>query len=492
MEFKLKAVPEKKNTNVIIKDSTTFTTDQEYAIKHIIEFIAAPFNPADYIIGLVGKGGTGKTFIVDYIIKHCIYSPSVITCTSPTHKACRVFSQSIGNKNVDTIQSTFGFRLNVNIENFDPNNPAFAPVGQIKLDITKLLIIDEASMLPAALVTYICKICKTKEIKILFLGDDHQLFPVNESKSNAFARCSKIYTLNQIIRQDNTNPIVNLLDIIRDDIDNRTYNFISYIINHIGYELYNDNNEGFSIVNNIDFKNYVDIYFHDKEYTKNIDMYRIVAYTNNTIIKWNNYIRNSIIKDADKNIITKNDLLMSYNTIVDEYGSVIINNSEEYIIKDIVDYIDPSYNFKGFYIRFQQVHGGFVTRPLFIINHKDIVSIKRYYDVANELITSAKTCVNKSERVRKWKAYYTFKRNYLLLTNIVDKHGKVQHSRDIDYAFAISAHKSQGSTYDNVFVDLNDMIYNKNGKLYTNQQDLLRRIYVACSRTRKKLIIGYK
>ena len=63
--------------------------------------------------------------------------------------------------------------------------------------------------------------------------------------------------------------------------------------------------------------------------------------------------------------------------------------------------------------------------------------------------------------------------------------------RDIDYGFAISSHKSQGSTYNTVFVDVNDMIYDKNGKPYTNRDELLRRLYVACSRASHELILCY-
>ena len=43
----------------------------------------------------------------------------------------------------------------------------------------------------------------------------------------------------------------------------------------------------------------------------------------------------------------------------------------------------------------------------------------------------------------------------------------------------------------NVFVDLYDMIYDKNNRIYTNTQELLRRLYVACSRAKKKLILCY-
>ena len=100
-------------------------------------------------------------------------------------------------------------------------------------------------------------------------------------------------------------------------------------------------------------------------------MYRIIAYTNACVSNWNNYIRNNIIKDADKSIITKNDLIMSYETIVNEFMEIIINNSEEYIINDIVNFVDDTYGFKGFLIKFQLVHGGNITKPLFVIDHRD-------------------------------------------------------------------------------------------------------------------------
>lgn len=49
----------------------------------------------------------------------------------------------------------------------------------------------------------------------------------------------------------------------------------------------------------------------------------------------------------------------------------------------------------------------------------------------------------------------------------------------------------QGSTYENVFVDLNDMIFTSTGQMYTDYEEMLRRLYVACSRTRKELILSF-
>ena len=472
------------------KNVYTFTDDQQVAISNIIDFIAAPFNPAKYIVGLTGAGGTGKTFITKYIISHCKYSNSVIKCTSPTHKACRVFSQALDGKNVDTIQSTFGLRLDLRLEDFDPANPQFNPMAKPKLENVRLLLIDEASMLPAKLVTFICNKCKELEIKIIFIGDAYQLAPVNEFKSIAFDRCYEVYQLRQIVRQAANNPITNLLNLLRYDIEHHTYRFLEYLSKNIGATNYNDINEGFSICGKAAFKNLIDMSFNDEAYTKNIDMYRIIAYTNNCVSGWNNYIRNTIIRDSDKNIITKNDLIMSYETIVNEFMEIVINNSEEYIINDIVNFVDDKYGFKGFLVKFQLIHGGTITRPLFVIDHRDAFTIQKYHKTITDLINSAKSA-NGGTRVAKWKAYYEFKKKYLIAANVIDRTGKILYDRDIDYGFAITAHKSQGSAYDAVCVDANNMVYDRVGHPYANQDDLLRRLYVGCSRAHKELILCY-
>lgn len=483
------------NLNNIGKDKTdnqsySFTNDQQKAIDGIIDFIAAPFNPAKYIVGLTGAGGTGKTFITKYIISHCRYSNSVIKCTSPTHKACRVFSQAIGGKVVDTIQSTFGLRMDLRLEDFDPARPQFNPMAKPKLENVRLLLIDESSMLPAKLVTFVCNECKKLEIKIIFIGDAYQLAPVNESKSIAFERCFEVYQLREVVRQAANNPITGLLELLRYDIEHHTYRFLGHLSQNIGAMNYNDVNEGFSICGKDSFKHLIDTSFNDEAYTKNIDMYRIIAYTNSSVSGWNNYIRNNIIRDSDKNIITKNDLIMSYETIVNEFMEIVINNSEEYIINDIVNFVDDAYGFKGFLVKFQLIHGGFITTPLFVIDHRDAYTIQKYHKTISELITAAKTA-NGGTRVKRWKEYYEFKKKYLIAANIIDRQGKTLYDRDIDYGFALTAHKSQGSTYDTVFVDVNDMIFDRMGHPYANQDDLLRRLYVGCSRASKELILCY-
>ena len=141
-------------------------------------------------------------------------------------------------------------------------------------------------------------------------------------------------------------------------------------------------------------------------------------------------------------------------------------------------------------IRFTAIHGGYNTTPLFVVDHKDIGNMMLYVKISNELITTAKTA-NTRLRSQKWKEYYDFKENCLLLTNIISSDGKILFSRDLDYGFALTAHKSQGSTFDTTFVDVNDIVFDKYGQPYTDAEEINRRLYVACSRAKNKLYLKY-
>lgn len=229
-------------------------------------------------------------------------------------------------------------------------------------------------------------------MKVIRLLDANQLSPVNEKISTAFKNAYKISELKEIVRQEKDNPVTELLAMLRDDIKHRTFNFLSYIYKNreningdVGYKVYTRQ----------EFTNVVMNKFSDENFATNVDLYRMVAYTNNAVSYWNKVIRQTIVRNADKTIINRNDLIMSYTTIVDDFNDIIINNSEEYIIKDIVNYEDETYNFKGFMIRFQAIHGGAVTKPLFVINHFDTYTLKTYCDEVNYLINKAKMLILK-------------------------------------------------------------------------------------------------
>ena len=467
------------------------TNDQRKAYEGLIQFIDASYNANDYKRALVGAAGTGKTYLLKAVIKNCNTSYSLIGLAAPTHKACRVLHESIRlpNIKVNTLQSDLGLKLNFDVDKFDINNPPFDPKGRIKIGNYKIYIIDESSMINRGLVLFLEKYCKKNECKTIYVGDDSQLSPVNEKYSSAFKGLIT-FKLKEIIRQGEDNPVSYLLDLLRYDVEHKTYKFLNYISKN-PTKFNTSYTKGYEVCNSEMFNKLVYTNFNDEELSKNVDFAKVIGYTNVCVSSWNKFIRNAIIKDCDKSIITKNDLIISYTTIVNKFNEPVIKNSEEYIIHDIVNYVHPQYNLKGFMIKFQAIHGGQISQPLFVVDHSDLFSIKLYVKLSQELVDSARSA-RAAFRAPKWKEYYTFKESCLLLTNIISPDGRtILYSRDLDYGFALTSHKSQGSTFDTAFVDIDDIVFDKNGVVYTDCEEVNRRLYVACSRCRNKLYLKF-
>lgn len=466
-----------------------FTNDQRLAYDELIEFINDEFDKDNFKRALVGPAGTGKTYLIRALIKNCNRSYSSIGLAAPTHKACRVLDESVKIPNIktNTLQSDLGLRINFDLEKFNIDNPPFDPKGRIKIGNYKIYIVDEASMINKGLCKFLEKTCVSNQCKIIYIGDDYQLPPVNEKYSAAFQGI-KIHFLRQVVRQDDDNPVKNLLNLLRYDIEHKQHNFLNMLINTpVSYNV--DYTKGYECVRGNDFARKIYTYFNDERLTKDVDYCKVIGYTNNNVIYWNNFIRNNIITDSNKSIITKNDLILSYVSMVDEFNALIIKNSEDYVLKDIVNFSHTKYDLKGFMVRFIAVYGGKVTQPFFILDHTDPYSLNRYVQISRELIDTASKA--SSGRAQHWSNYYKFKESCLLLTDIKDLSGKKIFSRDLDYGFAVTAHKSQGSTFDSVFVDVRDIVFDKYGQPRTDIDLVNRLLYVACSRCKNKLFLNY-
>ena len=319
--------------------------------------------------------------------------------------------------------------------------------------------------------------------------DSSQLAPVGEKYSSAF-KGTKTSTLKEIVRQGDDNPVSYLLELLRYDIEHKSYEFLKYI-QRFRSKFNDDYTKGYQVCTPQEFNEIVYNNFNDEALTSNVDYAKVIAYTNAAVSSWNKFIRNSIIADADKSVITKNDLIISYTTIVNQFNDCIIKNSEEYIIKDIVNYVDPLYELKGFMIKFQAIHGGDITTPLFVVDHSDSYSIQKYVQISQSMIEAAKSA-RSNLKAQKWRDYFAFKEHCLLLTNIMSPYdGKIMFGRDLDYGFSLTSHKSQGSTFDTSLVDVNDIVYDRFGQPYTDAEEVNRRLYVAASRCRNKLYLKF-
>jgi exodeoxyribonuclease-5 len=464
-----------------------FKTDQIEGINRLNDFINDP-NALEFTLS--GAAGSGKTYMLKWFVNNLCNFP---TCpTAPTHKAVRVVEKTLMRKG-KTLQSLHGLRPNFDISNFDISNPQFDPRGIERIKDYKLVIIDEASMITNDLYLLNLERAKQYNVKILYVGDSYQLpaitkngKAINPSDSLVFKNPNQ-FTLKEIVRQEEGHPLLQLFPLIRNDIEKGTNSFLKYIFEH-RKNITNDT--GYEIINDVVFKNTVDNYFNLNKLKSNLDYTRVLAYSNEAVGVNNTFIRNKVLNNP-KDLLTKDDILTSYTTIVDEFNYPIIINSEDYYINTIREYINHN-EIKTYAVNLQSAFDNRLTQTIQIVDHTD-KSFVIYYKILAGLHDAA-VKADKMERSKRWIEYFKFKESILTMVSfdIVNNNKKTTVKKDIDYGYSITTHKSQGSTFENVIMDLRDIAYYfKNGK-YNKRFDtdmVNRLIYVALSRATNKVLM---
>ena len=472
-KLELKAL-EVANSSKII-DERLYPSQQE-AINKLADW----FKSSSLECTLEGYAGTGKTFILQYFINHVV--DKTFTVTAPTHKALRVLEATVGRKG-KTLHSLHGLKPNTDLANFDIERPQFATDGKDpSIQHYHLVIIDECSMINKDLFLLNQRRSKQYNVKILYVGDSLQLPPVNEVLSPTFAAVKQKVILTQIVRQEEGNPLLELFGLIRNDIVEGKDGFLR----HIAKNRKNiKGNVGYEIKPTIEFKDYILSEFKSDNFIKNIDHLRLTSYTNPCVSSWNSIIRDHFI-GSDEDIIHIDDLLVSYNTIVDDFKDPIIMNSEDYIIEDMRTYVSDE-SLKTFAVNLKSMYDGRITSPFLIVDWKDD-SFKKYVNILNLLHESA------IADPRKWYVYYKFKNRFLTTRSFKLPKSKKIVKKDIDYGYSLTTHKLQGSTFENIAIDLTDIVFftDRWGRRHT--YDAITRnklIYVALSRARNKAILKY-
>lgn len=456
------------------RDSTGLYKSQVRALENL----AAWWNSPDKECVISGFAGTGKTYLVKYFLSHIVNKTYVVT--TPTHKALRVIENQIGARGL-TLQSLHGLKPNVELSTFDIDNLSFDSIGTIKMQNYSLIIIDEASMINKHLFELNRHRANEYNVKILYLGDPYQLPPVKEKIGSIFTQVSWKIELNTIIRQEKNNPLINIFNLLRKDIDNGTSDTIKYLIdNPKSTKFINNKDVGYEVLSFTDFKSKIIEYFNNDEFYRNVDFVRSTAFTNISVSSWNKYIRHNIFETNDENIII-DDLLTSYKTLVDDNNNPIIINSEDYFIEQIRNYKNE-YGISVKCVILKSLFSNKETQMLQILDTSDSDNILLYIKILEKLRESA---ISKGKRG--WHIYYKFKNQILSMIDI-SVAGK-NLSREIDYGYCMTTHKLQGSTYDNIFVDVLDICnpMTKFGKRMPNDLDLRNRLlYVALSRAKYK------
>ncbi len=188
-----------------VPPQVTLTSDQEDAAALVREWF---FHLSNQIFVLCGYAGTGKTFLINYIVRDLGLIPGESAVfVAPTGKAASVLVRN--GTPAGTVHSLIYTReedieVDENGEVISERFLRFVRKEKIEPKI-RLIVVDETSMVSDEVLRDLL----SYGVKCLFCGDPAQLPPVGGSNTLLSMPCA---TLTQIVRQEEDNPIVRLAE----------------------------------------------------------------------------------------------------------------------------------------------------------------------------------------------------------------------------------------------------------------------------------------
>jgi exodeoxyribonuclease-5 len=444
----------------------TFSDEQYVGLEKIRKFLKT----SDNFFTLSGYAGTGKTTIIKKIIDE---STDSIIVSAPTHKAKDKISETTQESGI-TLHKLLGLKPNVQLDKFKPSDMQFQVLGDPTINEYGLVIIDEASMINKDLLEIIEALVEGSDTKVIFMGDEAQIPPVGEKASEVFVRYMKEGTSHQLVetqRLTDGNPLGPVYDKIRNNLDKPDGGMDRKTA-------MNQRGEGIRFTN--DFQTLDDIIkekFTAEEVADNPDYVKFIAWRNETVTAVNKHIRKHIFGE-DAQDFEVGDWLMGYTTIGKTSSSVYVQNSLDYKVLDVGDITESRDGVKGreVVVEYYDIDTKRkTTQRMFLIDVTDEENFKNYISLHDKYVNAAKSAPSGRAKGQAWAAYYNF-RGRNMSTAFVKRTVGDNISPDINYGYAITGHKSQGSTYKHVIVHETDI--NANRKMKERNQIK----YVALSR----------
>ena len=405
----------------------TLTEDQQKAMNAFQQFL---LDPTETVFVLSGYSGCGKSTLVRTLLDKLPVFMKTAKLIDPNQKEYGVALTATTNKaaenlaritgsSVTTIHSFLSLRVNTD---YKTGVTTLSPRNWNPVE-NYLLFIDEASYIDSKLLELIFKL--TNKCKIVFVGDPAQLTPVKSSATPVFGANFNGAALTQVVRQAEGNPIVDLSTKFRHTVNTGEFFSFKPDGHHIQH------------LNEMDFHEAIINEFARPDWSYADS--KILAWTNKKVIAYNQFVRNQVKGSPDFHV---GDYAVCNSYI--QIGKTSIKTDELVEITDIAGWTEM-YGVKG---RFFELNGN--TNVFF----------PRSLEEANA-------------RVKKAKADGDFS----LVAHI--ESGWI----DLRAAYASTINKSQGSTFDKVFIDLSDVSRCNSG------DQIARMLYVAVSRARSQVFL---
>lgn len=401
---------------------------------------------------LKGYAGTGKTTVITYWVRAIRKRPDTtppdefwrapsIVLTAPTNKATGVLRDKAEEielpVDVCTIHSLLSLKLK-----WERSEQILVQdrYGSNNFQNYDYVVIDETSMLNEELMKYIRSAQEEAGNKIIFMGDPCQLPPIGEAESESFTESEDLSELTQVMRQARDNPIQGLALYLRGLILGVTRAYPSRI-----FEFVDDKSMLHLPV--ADNEDQILEAFADPSGDRDI---RHVAWTNRVVDLWNDKIRDQIY-GFDREEWTEGEAIVTIAPVLDRDERCVIFTTDTLLT--IQKEPKPTERLD-------------VPCWLLICRGRKLYvpmrdSSKVFAQKKEELLDAAK------QDKKQWRHFYAFMELFARV--------KPAHS--------LTVHRSQGSTFDDVYVSYANILSNPNRK------ESLQCLYVATTRPRSRLIL---
>ncbi len=419
----------------------TLTKSQQQALDELIKFLESN----QQLFRLTGYAGTGKSFLMAQFMKLLDKRKLSFIAASPTNKAAknleRICIENGITSEVTTVAKILGQQPELNQstgkEEFITNEPSIAEYD--------IVILDEFSMINEKnFDDIVCELYKNKKTKVVFVGDSAQLPPVKE-KESVIATSGYIKmeaSLREVVRYDG--DIARVAESIRNEP----------MFNRVVYPFNTTDDKTISCASRQEWLSYASEAFKTNDYRENPDYVRFLVWRNKTAKNLNGYVRSQLWgEDCPDYVI--GDRLIAKTPVFranpnskskkDEWN-IIINSSEEVeVIGTPISEKDKTYSWQ------------FWNIP--VITSDGLQTMIRV--LTDESDKDRQELLSNCFKTRKFRLYHYYRKLY----------------DNMSYSYALTTHKSQGSSIDYVFLDIEDM---------RHCPDLQKILYTALTRAKKQ------
>ena len=446
-------------------------------------------------ITLSGYAGTGKSTIIGIFSKwldHRIGRGNVVY-TAPIHRANVITKQNNPNANVYTLSALFGFTPDTDEamerESLDLRELEFRAKNQVKYEPGQLIIIDEASMVQDGLYEYIQKIVAKDGVSVIYVGDSAQLRPVKSD------HISKVFTSDGV-------PQITLTKVERTG-DNSILKEATRLRRGEGLSYQTDiNDKGQGVLytsNDTVINENLKQIISSEEFNADPLHFRVITATNAAATTYNSKIRSLRYGKFAKPFV-KGDILMGYsNKLRKPDGSYRLINSMDYIVQNVRDTTvkfktdKGDIEFKAFKLSIRPTGSTIMDDFQITVIDKNepdskLFEIVEYKDRLWRMAKEAKQDKQISKYRDLVQMAFNIDNELNITKNLEDNQGRLKIRKAIDYGYAQTVWKSQGSTYSKVLILSNEIDTFGYGRDVMQLRNELR--YVAVSRAKNFVIIN--